>query len=93
VTADGPAVLSPAAEAVRDEVLGYLAPRRDHLAYAAFRAQGLPIGSGIVESAGKTVVEARLKGAGRRWAPTSVNPLVQSGRISWAGQAVSGLPW
>jgi hypothetical protein len=70
------AALSPAAAAARDEVLGYLEPRRDHLAYAAFRAQGLPIGSGIVESAGKTVVEARLKGAGRRWAPASVNPLV-----------------
>jgi hypothetical protein len=64
------------AAAVRDEVLGYLEPRRDHLAYAAFRAQGLPIGSGAVESGCKTVVEARLKGAGRRWAPDNINPLV-----------------
>jgi hypothetical protein len=29
-----------------------------------------------VESANKLLVEARLKGAGMRWAPTSVNPMV-----------------
>jgi hypothetical protein len=64
------------AERVRGEVLGYLEPRLDQLRYAAFRAQGLPIGSGIVESANKVVVETRLKGAGRRWAEGHVTPLV-----------------
>ncbi len=41
-------------------------PRRrvvEQMRYAAFRARGLPIGSGVVESANKLVVEARLKGA------------------------------
>jgi len=61
---------------VQGEVLGYLEPRLDQLQYATFRAQGLPIGSGIVESANKTVVAARLKGAGRRWAEINVNPMV-----------------
>jgi hypothetical protein len=61
---------------VQAEVLGYLEPRVAQMRYAAFRAQGLPIGSGIVESANKLVVEARLKGAGRRWAARQVNPLV-----------------
>lgn len=65
-----------AAAQVQGEVLGYLAPRVEQMRYAAFRARGLPIGSGIVESANKLVVEARLKGAGRRWAEASVNPLV-----------------
>jgi hypothetical protein len=69
-------VLAPPAAAVRDEALGYLAARRAQIAYAAFRGQGLPIGSGAVESACKVVVEARLKGAGRRWAPANVNPMV-----------------
>lgn len=64
------------AERVQGEVLGYLEPRLDQLRYAAFRAQGLPIGSGIVESANKLVVETRLKGAGRRWAEGHVTPLV-----------------
>lgn len=44
--------------------LRYLETRRDQLAYAAFRAQGYPIGSGAVETANKLVVEARLEGRG-----------------------------
>lgn len=64
------------ARRVQADVLGYLAPRLGQMRYAAFRAQGLPIGSGVVESANKLVVEARLKGAGRRWAAQHVNPMV-----------------
>jgi hypothetical protein len=67
---------SEAAGRLRAEVLGYLEPRLAQLQYATFRAQGLPIGSGIVESANKLVVEARLKGAGRRWAAGNVTPMV-----------------
>lgn len=80
---------------VQAEVLGYLGPRREQLQYATFRAQGLPIGSGIVESATKLVVEARLKGAGRRWAEANVNPLLAlrgtlcSGRWSEAWTAIA----
>lgn len=32
-----------------------------------FRAQGLPIGSGIVESAHEQVLQVRMKQAGQRW--------------------------
>lgn len=67
---------SEAASRVRPEVLGYLEPRLAQMQYATFLAQGLPIGSGIVESANKLVVEARLKGAGRRWAERHVNAMV-----------------
>lgn len=73
------------AAAARAEVLGYLEPRLAQLQYAAFRAQGLPIGSGVVESANKVVVEARLKGAGRRWAEDHVTPMV-----AWRGAVCSG---
>ena len=41
-----------------------------------FQAAGWPIGSGMVESANKLVVEARLKGAGMHWSRASVNPLL-----------------
>jgi len=44
--------------------------------YADFQAQGWPIGSGMVESANKLVVEARLKGTGMHWSRASVNPLL-----------------
>lgn len=60
----------------RDTALGYLEPRLAQLQYPTFRAQGLPIGSGIVESANKVVVEDRLKGSGMHWAPRSVDPLL-----------------
>lgn len=72
------ALPSPSGEAatVRRTALRYLSARRDQICYAAFRAQGYPIGSGMVESAGKLVIEARLKGSGMRWARTNVNPLL-----------------
>lgn len=64
------------ARMVRDETANYLDKRRDQIRYATFQAQGYPIGSGIVESANKLVVEARLKGAGMHWQRTHVNPLL-----------------
>jgi hypothetical protein len=64
------------AAAVVDHSREYLHARLAQLQYAAFRAAHYPIGSGSVESANKLLVEARLKGAGRRWAPASVNPMV-----------------
>ena len=60
----------------RDTALGYLEPRLAQLQYPTFRAQGYPIGSGIVESANKVVVEDRLKGSGMHWAPSSVDPML-----------------
>lgn len=55
---------------------GYLASRRAQLRYATFRAAGYPIGSGIVESANKLIVEERLHGRGMHWARQTINPLV-----------------
>lgn len=58
------------------KALAYLEKREAQLDYPAFQAQGWPIGSGAVESANKLVVEARLKGAGMRWAEAQVNPML-----------------
>jgi len=60
----------------RDAALGYLEPRLAQLQYPTFRAAGYPIGSGIVESANKVVVQDRLKGSRMHWAPASVNPML-----------------
>lgn len=54
---------------------GSLGSRLAQIRYADFRAAGYPIGSGIVESTNKLLVEARLKGRGMHWARASVNPL------------------
>ncbi len=64
--------------------LAYLDKRRDQLRYATFQQHGYPIGSGIVESANKLVVEARLKGAGMHWAPEHVDPMLALRTITCA---------
>lgn len=56
--------------------LAYLKKRKQQLQYPIFQAQGWPIGSGIVESGNKLVVEARLKGSGMHWAEQHVNPML-----------------
>ena len=62
--------ISPATSSSRqiEANRSYLEKRQNQLNYPLFRAQGWPIGSGIVESGNKLVVEARLKGSGMHWA-------------------------
>jgi hypothetical protein len=50
-------------------LITYLTNQDARLAYDRFRARGLDIGSGQVESACKNVVAARMKRAGMRWSP------------------------
>lgn len=58
------------------EPINYLGKREAMLQYPHFTEEGWPIGSGMVESANKLVVEARLKGAGMHWHPQNVNPML-----------------
>jgi hypothetical protein len=54
--------------------------------YPSFLARHLPIGSGAIESTGKTLIEKREKGAGMRWSAAgaqevaSLRALHRSGR-------------
>jgi len=66
--------------------LAYLKKRKAQLQYPQFQAQGWPIGSGIVESGNKLVVEARLKGAGMHWAEEHVNPMLALRNILCSGR-------
>ncbi len=56
----------PSATPVRD-CERYLRARRAQLDYAGALAAGLPIGSGLIESGHRHVVQARLKKAGAWW--------------------------
>lgn len=67
---------SPEALETRTRVLAYLRARREQLRYADFQKLGYPIGSGMVESGNKLVVEARMKGAGMHWERANVTPMV-----------------
>jgi len=83
---------SAAVTAVR-RARAYLATNAARLDYPAFVARQFPIGSDAVESAGKTVIQARTKGAGMRWsgagaqAVVSLRTLHRSGRWDAAGQS------
>ncbi len=67
--------------------LGYFRRHRARMGYAAAKAQGLPIGSGVVEAACKTLVTQRMKRSGMRWrheggqALLTLRGLVQSDRF------------
>ena len=62
-------------EDVREHLM-YVRKRLSLMQYPLFRRAGWPIGSGMVESANKLVVQARLKGTGMRWERTNVNPML-----------------
>lgn len=54
----------------RDKIrqcVAYFRRHRARMTYAAMKARGLPIGSGVVEAACKTLVAQRLKLSGMRW--------------------------
>lgn len=49
------------------EHLVYIANNKDRMRYVTLSTSGLPIGSGVTESAAKTVVGRRAKNSGQRW--------------------------
>ena len=49
------------------QAVSYFREHRHRMGYAALRTQHLPIGSGVVEAACKTLVSQRLKRSGMRW--------------------------
>jgi hypothetical protein len=59
-----------------EEHLRYLSKRVHQMQYPSYREAFWPIGSGIVESGQKVVMQARLKGAGMHWKPENVNPML-----------------
>jgi hypothetical protein len=72
--------LEPAAVADADAPVRachrYLSNRLDHLDYRGALAQGLPIGSGEIESAHRYVVQQRLKRPGAWWTPNNAEAML-----------------
>ncbi len=73
--------LSGCAEAVQ-EASTYLSNNRERLRYAQYRARGLQVGSGSIESACKQVIGARLKQAGMRWSRVGARAVAKA-RAWW----------
>jgi hypothetical protein len=59
-----------------DTKVNYLRKREQQMQYPLYQQLGWPLGSGSVESANKSVVQARLKGAGMQWERSHVNPML-----------------
>jgi hypothetical protein len=70
-----------------EEHLTYLQNNKDRMRYVTMRECGLPVGSGVTESAAKTVINARTKRSGQRWTPKglrgvlALRGLLQSARL------------
>lgn len=60
----------------------YLDKHKDHIQYQHFKEIGLPIGSGLVESACKWLIQQRFKGVGMRWSQHGFNHLLHL-RLAW----------
>jgi hypothetical protein len=74
-------------------VYAYLERHREHIDYAAYKALGLPLGSGMVESACKWLIQQRFKGVGMRWSEDGFNHLLHL-RLAWVNgrfEALFGL--
>ncbi len=63
-------------------VSAYLERHRDHINYEAYKALDLPLGSGMVESACKWLIQQRFKGVGMRWSEDGFNHLLHL-RLAW----------
>jgi hypothetical protein len=72
--------------------LAYLEKRTEQMRYAHFAEAGYPIGSGMVESGNKLVVEARLKGAGMHWARAKVDPMLALRNITCSDRWAEAWP-
>jgi hypothetical protein len=61
---------TPKAAEIRRVERAYFASRVERMDYPSLRLDGLPIGSGAIESAANHVVQRRMKRAGMRWSET-----------------------
>jgi hypothetical protein len=73
------------AEALRLE-LGYFESHRHRMNYPQYRAKGMMIGSGPVESACKVVVAQRLKQSGMRWTQPGADNILALRTAVMSGQ-------
>jgi hypothetical protein len=70
----------------RDELrklIDYFDDHRERMHYAAFRKDGMLIGSGAVESVHKWVIQARCRLPGMRWSLAGANAMLRL-RCAWA---------
>jgi hypothetical protein len=63
-------------------VYTYFQAHEQHIQYGLFKSMNLPLGSGMVESACKWLIQQRFKGVGMRWSEDGFNHLLHL-RLAW----------
>lgn len=63
-------------KSVPEQAIEYFLHNASRMRYPEYRAKGLEIGSGIVESAGRRVVGVRCKQPGMRWSEEGLAAIV-----------------
>lgn len=61
---------------LKRKTVDYLQEHLSRAQYQTFERQGYHIGSGVIESGCKTVVQARMKGAGMRWGASGAEAML-----------------
>jgi hypothetical protein len=82
--------LPESAQRVLANLYDYLQTHREHIDYARFKALGIPIGSGLVESACKWLIQQRFKGVGMRWSEDGFNHLLHL-RLAWVNSSFESM--
>lgn len=72
------------------QVQAYFQRHRQHVRYQHFDKQQIPLGSGMVESACKWLIQQRFKGVGMRWSEDGLNHLLIL-RVAWVNQRFDDL--
>lgn len=81
---------SEATKPILCQVRDYLNTHLEHIQYHQFKKLALPIGSGMVESACKWLIQQRFKGVGMRWSEDGFNHLLHL-RLAWVNQRFDSL--
>lgn len=79
-----------AAEEAQRKELAYLSKHAHRMRYKSFRDAGYHIGSGVMESSCRWVVQQRMKGAGMRWSSEGAECMLQL-RTAWCSRSHSDL--
>ena len=66
----------PEARKKTEAQIHYLEKNKERMRYAQFRAQGLFVGSGVIEAGCKTIIGQRLKRSGMEWSTRGANAII-----------------
>jgi hypothetical protein len=75
---------------VLEQVSRYFQDHIEHIDYQKFEQMALPLGSGMVESACKWLIQQRFKGVGMRWSEDGFNHLLHL-RLAWVNDRFDDL--